>query len=118
MKKARVLTSGGGEFLGECRVTESAWERMRGLLPKDGLSEGEALYIAPCTSIHTFFMNFPIDAAFLDREGRVIALYEDMKPWRMSGIHLRAAGVLEAAAGAFGRAGLKKGEVLKICHFS
>jgi uncharacterized membrane protein (UPF0127 family) len=118
MRKAKVLRSGGGEFLGDCRITESAWERMRGLLPKNSLGEGEALYIAPCNSIHTFFMRFSIDAAFLDREGKVIALYEEVKPWRMTGIHFRAAGVLEAAAGAFQRAGVKKGEVLKICHFS
>jgi uncharacterized membrane protein (UPF0127 family) len=100
--------------LPHCQVTESAWERMRGLLPRKRLAEGEGLWISPCTSIHTFFMRFPIDAAFLDKGGRVIAVYAGLKPWRLSGIHLRAAGVLEAGAGAL--SGLKKGEVLEICR--
>lgn len=116
MKNGKVLGAGGNVILGECRMTETAWERMRGLLPRSGLRAGEGLWIAPCTSIHTFFMGFTIDAAFLDRSGKVIALYHSLKPWRLSGIHLSAAGVLEAPAGAL--AGLKKGEVLEICSSS
>lgn len=106
---------GSEVVLSRCEVTESAWERMCGLLPKASLGEGEALWIAPCTSIHTFFMRFAIDAAFLDKSGKVLAIYSSMAPWRLSGIHFRAAGVLEAPAGAFARAGIKKGEILTVC---
>lgn len=118
MKKARVLKASGKVVLGECGITENAWERMCGLLPRTELALEEGLWIAPCTSIHTFFMRFSIDAAFLDRQGRVIALYDSLKPWRLSGIHFRAAGVLEARAGAFLAAGVQKGEVLEICPIS
>ena len=35
----------------------SAADRMRGLLERDGLEEGEALVISPCTSVHMFGMS-------------------------------------------------------------
>jgi hypothetical protein len=34
--------------------------------------EGSALIIAPCNSIHTFFMRFDIDVVFVARDGRVL----------------------------------------------
>ena len=112
MRVARVKI-GEEELLSHCEVTESALERMRGLLPKAGLGAGEGLYIAPCTSVHTFFMRFPIDAAFLDRSGRVLRVYRNLRPWRLSFVHLRAAGVLETRAGELAR--LRKGEQLVLC---
>jgi uncharacterized membrane protein (UPF0127 family) len=108
----------GKPLIERCDTTETAWERMAGLLPRKALARDEALWIAPCTSIHTFFMRFPIDVAFLDKKGKVLAIYENMPPWRHSWIHPFAAGVLEASAGLFREADLKKGEVLEICHTS
>lgn len=89
---------------------------MCGLLPKSSLGAGEGLWLSPCTSVHTFFMRFAIDVAFLDRECRVIKVYSAMKPWRLSFIHISAAGALEASAGAL--AEVRKGEVLKVCRSS
>lgn len=31
-----------------------------------------------------FFMRFPIDVVFLDRENRVVKVVHDIKPWRMA----------------------------------
>ncbi|RZA08549.1 MAG: DUF192 domain-containing protein [Proteobacteria bacterium] len=101
-----------------CDITANAWERLVGLLPRAGLAEGEALYIEPCTSIHNFFMRFAIDVAFLNRQGRVVAIYHGLKPWRLSWIHFTAKGALEAPAGSLARAGVKKGDVLTICPSS
>jgi uncharacterized membrane protein (UPF0127 family) len=93
-------------------VTESAWERIRGLLGRDHLPEGEAMWFSPCTSVHTFFMRFAIDVVFLDRRGRVLAFYPSLPPWRHTWIHLRAWSVVEAPAGAL--AGLRIGEELEL----
>ena len=114
----KIKTEDGREFLGRCLATESAYDRMRGLLGRTSLGEGEGLWLEPCTSIHMFFMRMPIDAAFLNRAGRIVALYENFRPWRHSWIHLTAVGVLETSAGSFARAGIKKGEVLRGCHSS
>lgn len=118
-KKGKVQRKSDGTVLfSDCAFAQSALERMVGLLSKSQLNNKQALWISPCTSIHTFFMRFSIDAAFLNKEGRVIAVYEALKPWRFSFIHFRAIGVLEAKAGSFQALGLKKGEVLEICPSS
>ncbi|MCL6560172.1 MAG: DUF192 domain-containing protein [Firmicutes bacterium] len=71
---------------------------MKGLIGRHGLSHGEGLLIEPCNSIHTFFMRFPIDAVFYDRDKVVTAVYRRIKPWRVTGIISGAKGVLELPA--------------------
>ena len=46
------------------RAFDSA-SRNQGLLKRDFLEEGSALVIAPTNAIHTFFMRFAIDVAFV-----------------------------------------------------
>ena len=79
-------------------IADSFFSRLQGLLGKDGLTCGEGLILKPCDSIHTFFMRFVIDAAFVDKNNRVIRLYHSLKPWRMSGIFPRAAFCIELPA--------------------
>lgn len=120
MKRARVLRGDGTILLDRCGITESSAERMAGLLPRQSLEPDEGLWFASGTSAHTFFMRFTIDIAFLDRKGRVIALYDSLKPWRHTLIHPFAVGggMLEASAGLFRRAGVCKGEELRVCPIS
>jgi uncharacterized membrane protein (UPF0127 family) len=103
-------------LLGRCLATENSWERLRGLLGRSALAPDEGLWIRPCTGVHTFFMKFEMDVAFLDRKGRVIKVVSRMKPWRHSAIYFFAAGALEAAGGAL--AGVREGEVLELCPSS
>lgn len=72
--------------------------RRKGLLGREGLSPGEGLWIAPCESVHTFFMRFPIDLVYLDRKNRIRKVRSAVGPWRMS-VCLAAHGVLELPAG-------------------
>ncbi len=58
-------------------------ERLRGLMFRPSIAPGEALVLFGDNSIHTFFMRFPIDVLYLDREGRVLRLEEAMPPWRV-----------------------------------
>jgi uncharacterized protein len=87
-------------------------ERLRGLLGRDALGEGEALAIAPCASIHTFFMRFAIDAVFLDRRGRVVRAIAELRPWRATRFHLGAVQVVELPAGSLARSGTREGDEL------
>ena len=62
-----------GALLGsEVRVAARRWDRLRGLLGHAEPPPGEGLLIEPCNGIHTVGMRYPIDALFLDREGRVL----------------------------------------------
>jgi len=79
---------------------DTALSRMRGLLGRGRLEPGEALWIAPCAMIHTFFMRFSLDVVFLDAELRVLRVIERLRPWRVSPWVPWARSVLELEAGA------------------
>ncbi len=84
---------------------------MRGLLGRKELPSGEGILLRPAGSVHTFFMRFPIDVVFLDRELRVVAIAPDVPAWRARGAR-GAKIVLELAAGEASRRGLTEGDAL------
>ena len=73
--------------------------RMKGLLGKNSLNEGEGLLIKPCKVVHTFGMKFPIDVIFLDNNNFVIAVSKELPPNRLTPVYMRAAAVIELPAG-------------------
>ena len=87
--------------------------RRTGLLRHGGLPEGSAMIIAPSNAIHTFFMKFPIDVAFVGRDGRVNKIREAVVPWRIAAA-LRAHAVIEVPAGALRNAGVVVGDTLAV----
>lgn len=88
--------------------------RTKGLLGRASLDAGEGLYIVPCQWVHMFGMKFPIDVAFLDREGRVLAMQHTLKPNRISKLVWRADGVLELPAGTLESSGTERGDVIEL----
>lgn len=62
--------------------------------------------------IHMCFMKFPIDAVFLDADGRVLRVLANLKPWRFSPWVPGARGVLELPAGRADKL-LSEGDVLE-----
>jgi uncharacterized membrane protein (UPF0127 family) len=56
---------------------------------------GEGLWIVPCHGVHTFAMRFSIDVLYLDGDRVVVHLEENLKPWRVAPVRIRAASVLE-----------------------
>jgi hypothetical protein len=72
------------------------------------LEDGEALLIKPCSSVHMFFMRFPLDIVFFDKGGTVVKIVSDLKPWRMALGGKGAWCALELPAGA--AAGISVGD--------
>ncbi len=99
------------EVLASLEIAESRRDRARGLLGRDGLDG--ALYLAPCRSVHTFRMRFPIDVAFVDADLTVRRIVQ-MKPGRMTRPCWSARGVIEAEAGCFARWELVEGDTVEI----
>ena len=85
--------------------------RMRGLLGRKSLPSDEGLLLRPAGSVHTWFMRFPIDAVFLDGEGRVLEIAADLRPWRAAGCR-GARAVLELSSGESERRGVRPGDRL------
>ncbi len=87
--------------------------RRKGLLGRESLESGEGLWIAPCESVHTFFMKFPIDLVYLDRKHTVKKVRSSVGPWRLSGC-LTAHSILELPAGTIGTTRTQRGDTLQI----
>ena len=89
-----------GTVLGQrVRVAETGMTRIVGLLGERELQRGDGLLILTSQGVHTLGMLFPIDIAVLDHYWRVIAVRRDMRPFRMTRVFWKAAGVLELPSG-------------------
>jgi uncharacterized membrane protein (UPF0127 family) len=109
----RVATEGGAVVCERCELADRAFARMRGLLGRSGLEPGGGMLLTPEPSVHMFFMRFPIDAVFLDRENKVVGVRHELRPWRVAGAR-GAYATLELPAGAAAAAGVEEGDVLVI----
>jgi uncharacterized protein len=94
-------------------VATRPFTRMRGLLGRSELPPGEGILLQPAGSVHTFFMRFPIDVVFLDRELTVVGVEPAMKAWRSAG-RRGARQVVELAAGECERRGVAVGDRLEV----
>jgi uncharacterized membrane protein (UPF0127 family) len=109
-----LLSERTGQHVAETiELAADSKTRTRGLLGRAGLARGTVMVIAPCNAVHTFFMRFTIDVAFVDRDGRILKLCRGLKPWRV-GIAARAFAALEFAEGSLDQAGLIRGDRLTI----
>jgi uncharacterized protein len=73
------------------------------------------MIIAPCSSIHTFFMRFPIDVVFAGRDGRVVKVYHDLPAWRV-GFAWKGFAVIELPAGTLRPSETRPGDLLQIAR--
>ncbi len=106
-----VRKAGSPEPLAErAAVADRFWRRALGLLGRTPLVEGEGLLLRPCKAVHTWGMRYPIDVAFLDGRGRVVASYEGVSPNRRTSWHSSAEWALELPAGVLGRAAVAVGD--------
>jgi uncharacterized protein len=111
MPEVTLKRENGDVVCDRCVVAASPFSRMKGLLGRSELRPGEGLLLRPASAIHTFFMRFPIDAVFLDRDWRVVGIAGDVAPWRTAG-RKGAKAVLELPAGESARRGLRPGDLL------
>lgn len=93
------------------RVARTWWQRAVGLLATPALHRGQGLWIAPCGSVHTVGMRYPIDVVFVDASGTVRKLVRRLRPFRGAwcwGAHA----TLELRAGAIDELGLVRGDTV------
>lgn len=89
--------------------------RNKGLLGRVGMATDQAMVIAPCTAVHTFWMKFTIDLVYASRDGRVLKIRRRVRPWRVSAA-FGAFAVIELAAGRANLTGLRKGDRLVVAR--
>jgi hypothetical protein len=110
----RVENVDRGTTVGDrIRVARSMRERMVGLLSTPSLVPGDGLWIERTSSIHMFFMRYPIDAVFVAADGRVTKVVPNLKPWRVVWWAHGARDCLELPAGGAAAAGVVVGDRLR-----
>ena len=112
---ARVINRTRNTTLADrAEIANNVWTRGKGLLGRRGLPQGTGLVIEPCSSIHTFFMAFPIDIAFVAKDGRVVTVAHTLKPWRLGPFARKVHYVVELPAGTLQRSGTVADDYLDI----
>lgn len=91
-------------------MADTFFTRLRGLSGRPGLDPGWCLVLKPCRSVHTMFMRFSIDVMFVDRNGRVVSLAGDMRPFSFSRVVPDSHLVVELPAGTLARTGTSAGD--------
>ncbi|MGH7765485.1 MAG: DUF192 domain-containing protein [Candidatus Dormibacteraceae bacterium] len=82
MPGRRAVHERTGKVLAEdLEMASHLFARTAGLMFRKRLDPGRGMWIVPCNGIHMMFMNFAIDAVFLDRGERVKKVYRKLPPW-------------------------------------
>lgn len=97
-------------------IAGTIWTRLRGLLGKKEFKPGSTLIIKPCNSVHTFFMQFPIDVLFVDHQDKIIKIIPQMPPWRITSIYFNAAYAIEFPANTIQRTSVKVGDQINFTN--
>src|SRR5437016_11224320 len=116
MTGRRAIHERSGKVLAEDLETpRTMFGRGLGLMFRRELALGRGMWIVPCNGIHMMFMNFPIDAVFLDTGDRVKKVYRKLPAWY--GVvwwEIGARSVLELPPGSTDQIDLQRGDQIII----
>ena len=104
----------GTSVADRCRVASSLRQRTVGLLATPSLKPGSGLIIERTQSIHMFFMRYPIDVIFCDRQARVTRTVANLRPWRVIWWARGARDCVELPTGALAMSRTEAGDQLEI----
>ncbi len=93
---------------------DTFFKRLRGLIGRKNLPPGQGLMIVPCNSIHMLFMNFAIDAVFIDKNFVIKKIAANLQTWTGISFCIGAWAVIELAAGETARLNLHVGDTLDV----
>jgi uncharacterized membrane protein (UPF0127 family) len=113
MRLLRVVNTRLDRELGtRIRMADNWLARLRGMLGRPVPAPGEGLLLTPCRSVHMYGMRYPLDVAFLDKRGAVIATYPSLAQGSRTGWHRHAIHALELPSGTLKESGTAVGDVL------
>lgn len=112
-RRMTVVNRTRGRTLGDrVAVADGFFSRLRGLLGRPELEEGEGLLILPSGGVHMYGMKYALDVILVDRERRVVASYPALSPGSRTRMHKNARAALELPVGAIGSSGTEDGDVI------
>ncbi len=115
MRLVKIWNASNEQLIGDrIEIAETSFARMRGLLGRKSLDEGEGLWISPSSGVHTVGMSFAIDVLGMDKNLRVVRIWERLAPWRATSLSLRTHSVIELPAGRIAEVPVRVGDRLRI----
>lgn len=97
----------------EAIEAKSTLQKMKGLMFSKGMDGFDGMLFKRCNSIHTFFMNYPLDILFINREMKIVKIIRNLKPWRMTRLYFSAYQTLELMGGTLDER-VQEGDVLEV----
>ncbi len=94
------------------RLADTWWTRLRGMLGHPEPAPGEGMLLAPCQSVHMYWMKYALDVVFLDPDGCIVEIYHGLAPSKRSRWHRDADRALELRAGTLASANTQIGDRL------
>lgn len=93
-------------------MARTFFARAKGLLGRRQFKGPQAIVLKPCSSIHTFFMRFPIDVIFIDRDNKVIGAISSIRPFRLSPIFFNSRFAIELPSGTLKSTSTQAGDTV------
>ena len=84
----------------QLHMADGFWSRFVGLQFRRPLPAECGLLLIPCPAVHTCFVRFALDLIYLDREGRILAIRRNLRPWRHARGPAGTYATLETCCGA------------------
>ncbi|MFC4557614.1 DUF192 domain-containing protein [Virgibacillus kekensis] len=107
-----VNCSTGQVIASEMQTAYSFWRRFKGLMLVKEIPENFALHIAPCSSIHTFFMKCRIDILYLNQKNEIVGMEENFAPSKVGRLLTGVKSVIELPAGKIKASAVKIGHAV------
>lgn len=106
-KNSQIITD-------NARRADNFFTRFKGLMFVKEIDDNYALHITPCNQIHMLNMRFALDVIYLDQNGRVVRVDENVQPGKICKTVRNAKSVIEMKASAAAKLGINQGDVLEI----
>jgi uncharacterized membrane protein (UPF0127 family) len=90
-------------------IANSPISKTLGLIGRKDFRGYNGMLLKNANAIHTFFVRFPIDVVFLDRDFKVLKIVEKLSPFHFSPIVWKAKHTLELPKGSIKKYSLKVG---------
>lgn len=117
MLLVRVVNQTRGTTVGErVEFANTSLTRLWGLLGRRGVEAGGGLWIMPSSGVHTMGMRFPIDVVGLDKHMRVVKVWHELVPYRVTSVSVKMRSVIELAAGQIRKSSIQIGDLLEVTH--
>lgn len=100
-------------------LADSFWLRLRGLLGRPVLKPYEGLWLIPCQQVHMLGMRYPLSIWFINSQGEVYQIIDQLDPGKISPRIREAHSILELPAGWAQKTGTQVGDlILRSVHLN